>query len=351
MPNRILFASFLLGAAAQGIYKRFPDSYPKLRAGHNETELFRNVLPLRLLEHLSTYLEEYNLRPFQSGTGTNYVPLDRNHSPRNPVEEVVQYLAAHVVKPPSSWAGVDWWIQFRPPNEPKEYHTDSDTARLNENHERYHPRLSSVFFLSDTGGPTVVFNQSLRKYGATPRLPAQLHLVTPKKNSYMTFLGDRYHGVVASDGGASKGARKTLLINWWHYKPYEGKEDAELCYYQPGYKPLMPTLLQGQAAKSTHSELLPHLGFFMPVIPEVVDVQESFDTHLELFHAQKLPPYPNAELSKNQKNRKGWTRSRLTLVRYVKQSVLATQIDKNQVIPMFGMWKLTPEAEGLGISW
>ena len=125
------------------IVKELPDSYARPRIGRAETELWQEALPPPLMRRLRKFYTAWGKRPWANGQGTNFVPLRRDHAPRNAVEEVVQYLARHVVHPPPEWAGVDWWLQDRELDAPKEYHSDTDTYRLDQHNERVHPQLSS----------------------------------------------------------------------------------------------------------------------------------------------------------------------------------------------------------------
>lgn len=103
----------------------------------------------------------------------------------------------------------------------------------------FYPSVGSVFYLSDDGGPTAVFNQSTSAIGLNPLIPNEIGLIYPKKNQQLLFKGTRYHGVLhppavqpsqnaevaesvdtrllgnmdAHNGNTT--IRKTLLINYW----------------------------------------------------------------------------------------------------------------------------------------
>lgn len=59
----------------------------------------------------------------------------------------------------------------------------------------FYPSIGSVFYLTDEGGPTVVFDQVLTVAGLTPPLPHRVGIGFPKKNRMLLFKGDRFHGV------------------------------------------------------------------------------------------------------------------------------------------------------------
>ena len=141
------------------------ESYPKLRPGRNRTEVYADVLPPDLLARVRAFVIAF--RAAHPESGTRFLPLvsttlaTPSHAdgggggggggdspapppPRHAVEEAMRFLAAHVVRPDVAWEGCDWWVQIRPVDAPKEFHTDTDTARLERKQERWHPQLSSV---------------------------------------------------------------------------------------------------------------------------------------------------------------------------------------------------------------
>ena len=100
----------------------------------------------------------------------------------------------------------------------------------------FYPSVGSVFYLSDEGGPTAVFNQSSSSIGLDPLVPNEIGLVHPKTNQQLLFKGNSYHGVMHPphktpleldlelegsdpdpnpDQPDSRSIRKTLLINYW----------------------------------------------------------------------------------------------------------------------------------------
>jgi hypothetical protein len=55
-----------------------------------------------------------------------------------------------------------------------------------------------VNYLTDEGGPTVVFDQFPTEHGLTPPLPQRVGIGFAKKNRMLLFKGNRYHGVMVS---------------------------------------------------------------------------------------------------------------------------------------------------------
>lgn len=101
-----------------------------------------------------------------------------------------------------------------------------------------HPLVSSVLYLSDHGGPTAVFDQTLEQAGqcgarddaptgAVPRpdAAAQVLVCAPERGRLLLFDGRLLHAVLHRPGGVAHGLRRTLLVNWWADRP-PGVADA-----------------------------------------------------------------------------------------------------------------------------
>lgn len=60
---------------------------------------------------------------------------------------------------------------------------------------QYYPAIGSVNYITDEGGPTVVFDQFPTGKGLTPPVPLRVGIGFPKRNRMLLFKGDRFHGV------------------------------------------------------------------------------------------------------------------------------------------------------------
>ena len=146
----------------------------------------RQVLVEPLLSQVqlaaSNYLDE-DMTPPDDPTAlcsTHWLPLAAAswpespraaHAPRHALEAAVVEVAraAASARLPSmrgaAVAGLEWWLQEQWPDDaPKEHHTDkvlgiSSSGVAGEAGAPLHPLLSSVTYLSSTGGPTAVFAQ------------------------------------------------------------------------------------------------------------------------------------------------------------------------------------------------
>jgi hypothetical protein len=148
-----------------------------------------------------------------------WFPLDAR--PRLCVEHAIASLL-RLLPTTAEIRGAEWWVPARPSTQGMEWHCDCDRI-VYARHKRYvRPQLSSVLYLGDAGGPTLIVDDVARD--ATARRPrTDLGAVgyLPVPNRYGIFPGDRFHAVASRDDDR---LRVTVAINWWTEKP-----SAPLC--------------------------------------------------------------------------------------------------------------------------
>ncbi|KNC48398.1 JmjC domain-containing protein 4 [Thecamonas trahens ATCC 50062] len=122
------------------------------------------------------------------------------------------------------WAGGEWWIQDRAADNVLHFHADCAEGR-EETTLSMHPLVSTVLYLTDVGGPTVVYNASVAPSGGDydpfrlePASPSSGAVVWPRLGRMLAFDGRLIHGV-AHDDPPSSAKRVTLLINFWRHRP------------------------------------------------------------------------------------------------------------------------------------
>ncbi|DBA89883.1 TPA: hypothetical protein ACH3X2_004738 [Trebouxia sp. C0005] len=112
----------------------------------------------------------------------------------------------------------------REPDEPHQLHFDLREAALRQGLQHYHlqhPLVSSVLFLTQSGGPTLVLDQDPQG----PLAPRGW-LVQPRPNQLLAFKGNLLHGVIPGRPAASTAngssqqqlpdrKRITLIVAWW----------------------------------------------------------------------------------------------------------------------------------------
>ncbi len=145
---------------------------------------------------------------------------------RNPVEQVVPHLRAHIPEAVRDRAvGVEYWLgRTTPPySDNFEFGLHKDFGENPETGALESPLMSSILYLTTVqDGPLIVFP-------AEPNLadPAKEH-VFPEANLFARFPGNLWHtvgsrqdvlpaGAAAADNGSA--ARLTVLVNWWSYRP------------------------------------------------------------------------------------------------------------------------------------
>eukprot|EP00941_MAST-03F_sp_MAST-3F-sp1_P001287 g1287.t1 len=229
--------------------KNFPDSslYRYHRGSYNYKDdvpivrSYSNVFPRPLLKLLkeetrkSYFMKKGRTSQLKDGKGaTHWTPMKYIENPRNAIEMAIAILFRYAFPdgklPEGGIAGGEWWVQLRNTKENIGFHIDKDEGIASEEHWMKMPILSSVMYLTESGGPTFVLNQYTNRGGnkQVPPLPTEGFLVYPKDNRYMLFRGHLQHGVVgelsegdvsAPDAANMESGRLTFLVNWWDEKP------------------------------------------------------------------------------------------------------------------------------------
>ncbi|KAL1521214.1 hypothetical protein AB1Y20_022764 [Prymnesium parvum] len=151
---------------------------------------------------------------------TFYVDLTRPASAHaSLIEQLIHHLRPLTRR--DDLIGAEWWVHSRAAGRGigHELHFDVEEAHMEATGEVVHPAVSSVVYLSDEGDPTIVLDQTLHG-------PLASHgwLVHPQYRAFMTFAGDRLHGVLPGEFasasaplhcGAAAAQRLTLLVAWY----------------------------------------------------------------------------------------------------------------------------------------
>lgn len=144
----------------------------------------------------------------------------------HPIEALVARLW-RIARPPTGCAGAEWWVGRAYTNAlPIGFHFDQDVKGRGRSR---HPELSSVFFFNRVRGGQLALTDQVPGRGGVPRpaLPGALSVAVPRRNRYVVFRGDRFHGVLDSEGRSRSRAsrtpagrlRVTLVINFWKRRP------------------------------------------------------------------------------------------------------------------------------------
>ena len=162
----------------------------------------------------------------QSYFTTFWLPREALTGALSPIERLVAQLWP-LAKPPAECTGVEWWVGRAYTNAlPIGFHFDQD---VKARRSFRHPLLSSVFFFNRVrGGQLAVTDQVAGARGQpVPPIAGALDTVKPRRNRYVVFRGDRFHGVLDAAGRAPTGRarapagrlRITLVVNFWNRRP------------------------------------------------------------------------------------------------------------------------------------
>jgi hypothetical protein len=180
-----------------------------------------NAIPIGLFDQLRRLLRhDVAACEAQYGIGSHTHDTfwyELSTSPKTVVEVAIQQLRAYL---PDMHAviGAEWWLLSVGASKGLPWHFDVDLERARQS-KWAHPLISSVLYLTEEGGPTVVAEQRADDQGErVPQYPSRCYVFTPKLNRFSAFSGDLWHGVAAASTNQSA-VRRTLLVNWWRDAP------------------------------------------------------------------------------------------------------------------------------------
>jgi hypothetical protein len=149
-----------------------------------------------------------------------------SEEPTNTIHQALLQLAETLTpEQRETIEGVEWWAHRRPFGsagaegsaefERTRYlnhhlHYDTDDVAVEEGGDWHHPQISSVLYLTDGSGPTLIINQTKQE----PLDPSAVSaVVTPRQNMFMHFKGDLLHTVLPPEAPAPE--RVTIAIAFW----------------------------------------------------------------------------------------------------------------------------------------
>lgn len=139
-----------------------------------------------------------------------------DQKPRTFIEQAIGRLHA-IVRPGPECVGVEYWMRAQPANTGFPFHFDRDEAIRAWVSS---PRLASILYLSDVGGPTLI----LDALPTNTLRPMRGVAILPRRGRYVIFPGMLLHGVQA--GPPSRWPRVALFVNWWDQKPAAASDRA-----------------------------------------------------------------------------------------------------------------------------
>ncbi|CAE8676821.1 unnamed protein product, partial [Polarella glacialis] len=137
------------------------------------------------------------------------------------------------------FVGIEWWCKNQSARLGAHFHYDSAL----QDGGLARPAYSSVLYLSDAGGPTVVLDQVADLHSAKwPEVPQEGHVVMPRASRYMVFPGELRHGCMSIDD--CREPRFVVLFNFWSYHTPSGPS----CQ-QPDFSSYLPVSASAVAAR------------------------------------------------------------------------------------------------------
>lgn len=203
---------------------------------------------------------------------TAWLPREKER-PEVAPELAVRLLMQLLGEEPADFRGVEWWAKLRRESRGQGLHYDQSEADEPEHpcmlcgHRQrdewvfgnpWRPRWSSVLFLSDAGGPTVILEQ-LHTAGSRndPCCPQRGFAVVPKRGRWVVFRGDLFHGCMPLDHAGSA-QRKVLVFNLWRdHQPPPNHCNSIDYQRQPALQKLLLTpeqLRQAEEAEAAEAQ-------------------------------------------------------------------------------------------------
>jgi hypothetical protein len=139
--------------------------------------------------------------------------------PRTLFEQVIACLRPQVPCA-ASCIGAEWWMRAQAASSPFQFHFDRD-ERVRDT--VVSPRTSSILYLSDVGGPTLIVDH---EPGGSA--PSSARAVRPRRGRFATFPGTLFHGVLP--GEPSSWPRLAMFVNWWEHRPQAPSADLPVAW-------------------------------------------------------------------------------------------------------------------------
>lgn len=193
------------------------DTWP-FQGSFPQAKIYHNALSPDLFQLFKTW--SLHIHPTPENR-TVWCPLSRK--PRYLPEQVIHSLYRLIRKSGlPKYQGAEWWTGYRKPHESLHYHVDRDESLFKEQKITVPPLLSTVFYITASGGPTFIPNDFIhRATGKISRAPVTSSLkVFPKPNKFLIFNGNLFHSVLPGKT-ADEQLRITLIVNFWNQRPHK----------------------------------------------------------------------------------------------------------------------------------
>jgi hypothetical protein len=158
---------------------------------------------------------------------SNYPGSEKNfwfsfdRPPSNIIEDYIWKASNHIGFD-SSIIGAEWWVRcFKKSFMDHPFHIDLDVSSSVEENIIKTPKFSSVLYLTNDGGPTVITNsakyEEAEKFDFYPSTPSVVWVSNPKAAKFIYWSKTYIHGVFGGKNFVEP--RTTLMFNLWTEKP------------------------------------------------------------------------------------------------------------------------------------
>lgn len=195
-----------------------------------EVAVWDDVLSEELLAMVEDSVDDYFQFVFTNGwiysigdgvgnAATSWLPA--TESPVTAPELAAQLLLRRLImEDPGDFAGVEFWGRVRSENLGAGLHYDQAEDDLDTDGDwvfgnPWRPRWSSVLYLTDEGGPTVIMEQVHTHGGRhVPLVPRRGYCAMPRRNRWVVFRGDLFHGTLPVELQRAR-MRRVFVFNFW----------------------------------------------------------------------------------------------------------------------------------------
>jgi hypothetical protein len=164
MTMSTLLLSFLLSCSIMVVMAARPTKVLLADREHARTRVWTTALPEPLFDLLEPDLRAIAVYERSLETLVNDKKRTRwfpaGQRPKTALEVAILRLAK-LAQPGGNNAGFEWWTQIVNSGDPIGFHVDKDESIASLKHYLVHPIISSVFYITDIGGGTLITGISL----------------------------------------------------------------------------------------------------------------------------------------------------------------------------------------------
>ncbi|CAE7753596.1 unnamed protein product [Symbiodinium sp. CCMP2456] len=214
---------------------------PDARGASPAVRLWDAALPEELFGLVRESVDDLCVWRTKSPAKMNTFWLDRSAEPRTATELAGRALLRLLGQDHKQYRGIEWWCRNQAAQMGAHFHYDTAISGCEGaavSPESLRPTLSSVLYLGDVGGPTMILNQVATSQAKLfPPMPDRGWTVATRRNRWLVFPGNLFHGAVSFGANEAQptAPRFVILFNFWA----EHRPAAPSCQ-APNFQDYMP---------------------------------------------------------------------------------------------------------------